>query len=130
MIWFFEQQGQRLQYEIRREAHGDGYELTVSYPGKEPMLAERFDDPYALHERALRVERSLAKNGWHTPTVPLTDLLSAAGKTTWSQCWRRLRPPFSDRDEGRKSKVKGYIESIGDISVTGNSAERYRTFHS
>ena len=70
MIWFFEQQGQRLQYEIRREAHGDGYELTVSYPGKEPMLAERSDDPYALHEGALRVERSLAKNGWHTPHCP------------------------------------------------------------
>ena len=60
MIWFFEQQGQRLQYEIRREAHGDGYELTVSYPGKERMLAERFDDPYALYEGALPCQKRLA----------------------------------------------------------------------
>ena len=54
MVWFFERSGRRLRYEIGRQA--DGYRLMVAYPGEEPILAERFDEPYALQERTLYVE--------------------------------------------------------------------------
>ena len=68
MVWFFERSGRRLRYEIGR--HADGYRLMVAYPGEEPILVERFDEPYALQERALYVERVLARNGWHTSSFP------------------------------------------------------------
>ncbi len=68
MVWFFERAGRRLRYEIGR--HADGYRLMVAYPGEEPILAERFDEPYALQERTLYVERVLARNGWHTSRFP------------------------------------------------------------
>ncbi len=64
MVWFFERWGRRLRYEIGR--HADGYRLMVAYPGEEPILAERFEEPYALQERTLYVERVLARNGWRT----------------------------------------------------------------
>ena len=68
MVWFFERSGRRLRYEIGR--HADGYRLMVAYPGEEPILAERFDEPYALQERTLYVERVLTRNGWHTSRLP------------------------------------------------------------
>ena len=80
MVWFFERQGQRLQYEIHRAGRRGGYELTVSHPGKKPVLVERFDDPYSLQERALQVERSLTKAGWRTPHFPSDRPIQRRGK--------------------------------------------------
>ena len=68
MVWFFERAGRRLRYEIGR--HVDGYRLMVAYPGEDPILAERFDEPYALQERTLYVERALTRNGWRTSRLP------------------------------------------------------------
>lgn len=67
MTWVFERNGQHLRYQIRRDIGGRGYELIVTCPDDTRVLAERFDDPYALHERTLQVEHALVRNGWQTP---------------------------------------------------------------
>lgn len=69
MQWFFERAGQRLRWEIRRDADGTGYELIVTPPdGRE--ATERFTDPTALIERSLALQQSLLDDGWRSPRAP------------------------------------------------------------
>ena len=66
MYWFFERNGERLRWEIRRDAAGAGYELVVTPPGG-PEATERFADPTALIERSLALQQSLLDEGWRSP---------------------------------------------------------------
>jgi hypothetical protein len=63
MIWFFDRQGQRLRYEIRRTTAGDAYELVVSYPdGREEV--EQMLEPSDLLKRCAELADSLKDQGW------------------------------------------------------------------
>jgi hypothetical protein len=66
MHWYFERNGQRMRWEIRREAGGTGYELVLRPPDG-PDAIERFDDPTALIERSLTLQQSLLDDGWRSP---------------------------------------------------------------
>lgn len=66
MIWFFQREGKRLLYEIRRSAEGDGFELVVTYPDGR-VRTERFDDSSALLRRSIEVQRELIEEGWAPP---------------------------------------------------------------
>ncbi|HET7620157.1 MAG TPA: hypothetical protein VFK20_16735 [Vicinamibacterales bacterium] len=68
MIWFFEREEARLHYEIRRPTDGNDYELVITRPdGRQDV--ERFDDPRAVMERSLRLQRALMSEGWQPPRV-------------------------------------------------------------
>ena len=69
MYWFFEREGRRLRWEIRRDADGTGYELVVTPPDG-PEAAEHFTDPTALIERSLALQQSLLDEGWRSPRAP------------------------------------------------------------
>lgn len=67
MIWFFERQEARLLYEIRRQSHGDEYELVVTYPDGRQEI-EQFDDPHSLIERSHNLQEALRAQGWQPPS--------------------------------------------------------------
>ncbi|MBE3073051.1 MAG: hypothetical protein IMZ67_08760 [Acidobacteria bacterium] len=72
MYWFFERNGQRMRWEIRRDADRAGYELVLTPPDG-PEATERFTDPTALIERTLVLQQSLLDEGWrslHAPRDP------------------------------------------------------------
>ena len=63
MIWFFDRDGQRLRYEIRRTADGEAYELVVTYPDGRTEI-ERMVEPSALLKRCAELAESLQDEGW------------------------------------------------------------------
>ena len=68
MIWFFERQDARLQYEIRRQSDGPAYELVITFPdGRQEV--EQYADPSAVTRRSIRLERALIDAGWEPPQV-------------------------------------------------------------
>ena len=69
MHWYFERDGQRLRWEIRREAGGTGYELVLTPPGS-PEVVERIGDGTTLIERTLSFQQSLMDDGWRSPHAP------------------------------------------------------------
>jgi hypothetical protein len=69
MHWYFERAGQRIRWEVRRQAGGAAYELVLTPPGG-PEAVERFDDPAALIARTLSFQRSLLDDGWQSPHAP------------------------------------------------------------
>lgn len=66
MLWFFERQQLRLRYEIRREMHGQSYELVITHPdGREEV--ETYPDPSAALARSEHLRRVLVDAGWQIP---------------------------------------------------------------
>ena len=63
MIWFFDREGQRLRYEIRRTADDQGYELEVSYPDGRTEV-EQMIEPSDLLQRCADLARTLKDEGW------------------------------------------------------------------
>jgi hypothetical protein len=63
MVWFFDRQGQRLRYEIRRRASGEGYELVTSYPDGRTET-EQMLDPSDLLKRCAELAEGLRQQGW------------------------------------------------------------------
>jgi hypothetical protein len=63
MIWFFDREGQRLRYEIRRTADDQGYELEVSYPDGRKEV-EQMVEPSDLLQRCADLAKSLNEEGW------------------------------------------------------------------
>jgi hypothetical protein len=63
MIWFFERESERLQYEIRREPAGSGYELIISASAEEKTV-QKVDSPVELIERSQDVWNFLLNGGW------------------------------------------------------------------
>jgi hypothetical protein len=68
MIWFFEREESRLQYEIRRQSDGHAYELVITFPDGRQEI-ERYDDSNAVTRRSIRLERALTDAGWEPPPV-------------------------------------------------------------
>jgi hypothetical protein len=66
MVWFFERQQSRLQYEIRRQSDGDEYELVITWPDGRQEL-ERHPECGRLVERSTMLESRLAEQGWMPP---------------------------------------------------------------
>ncbi len=55
---------EQLHYEIHTGSGETPYALRIAAP-EGLVLVEQFTDPWELHERAARVERLLARHGWH-----------------------------------------------------------------
>ena len=70
MVWFFERESERLQYEIRREPEGYGFELVISAASEEKI--EKVDSATALITRSQDVWTRLLNGGWRpvTPQPP------------------------------------------------------------
>lgn len=62
MIWFFERESERLQYEIRREMAGDGYELVIRESSARKV--ETVASPAELIVRSQDVWMGLLSGGW------------------------------------------------------------------
>jgi hypothetical protein len=62
MVWFFERKSERLQYEIRHEPAGNGYELVIIAPSEQKI--EKVDSAAALIERSQDVWAGLISGGW------------------------------------------------------------------
>ncbi len=60
---------EQLQYEFYMGSGETPYVLRIAAPDGGLVLDKRFPDPYALHERAARVERLLVRGGWHGPLL-------------------------------------------------------------
>ncbi len=63
MVWFFERESERLQYEIRREQAGGGYELVIRASSNEKTV-QRVASPSDLIERSQDVWTFLLDGGW------------------------------------------------------------------
>jgi hypothetical protein len=63
MIWFFERETERLQYEIRREEAGRGFELIISASAEEKTV-QKVDSASELIERSQDVWSFLLNGGW------------------------------------------------------------------
>jgi hypothetical protein len=63
MVWFFEREAERLQYEIRREEMGEGFELVISASADEKTV-EKVTSPSELIERSQNVWNFLLNGGW------------------------------------------------------------------
>lgn len=63
MIWFFDREGQRLRYEIRRKDVSDAYELVVTYPDGR-IEVEEMRQPADLLKRCAELAESLRQKGW------------------------------------------------------------------
>lgn len=62
MVWFFERNAERLQYEIRHQDTGTGYELVIRADA-EPTI-ERIASPSQVIERSQDVWSFLLDGGW------------------------------------------------------------------
>ena len=51
MVWFFQRESERLQYEIRRETTSGAYELVIS-ASEDEKTVERVSSPAELIERS------------------------------------------------------------------------------
>jgi hypothetical protein len=76
MIWFFERQQSRLNYEIRRQTDADAYELVITHPDGHQDL-ERFVDPVVLNERSQSLQATLLAAGWEPPRRRVRSVLKA-----------------------------------------------------
>ena len=72
MVWFFERESERLQYEIRREQSGSGYELIIRASSDEKTV-QKVDSAAELIERSQDVWNFLLTGGGRPiagPTPP------------------------------------------------------------
>ena len=67
MVWFFEREGARLEYEIRQQRRGDPFELAIRDAGRHRL--ERVENPSELLRRSAELWAALLKTGWR-PTAP------------------------------------------------------------
>jgi hypothetical protein len=66
MLWFFRKQNARVQYEIRRQSHGDNFELVITREDGRQQI-ETFADARAVVERSQLLHDSLIASGWRPP---------------------------------------------------------------
>ncbi len=63
MIWFFDRNGEKLRYEIRRDRSDGRYRLVITQPdGTESV--EEIDQATDLIERSVTLMNNLRSNGW------------------------------------------------------------------
>ena len=66
MIWFFNRNGERLRYEIRRAATGVAYELVLTFPDGNTQTQQTADAAELL-DRCADLARTLRDDGWSAP---------------------------------------------------------------
>lgn len=69
MIWFFEREGEQLEYEIRQERRGEPFEVVVRDAGRQKLA--RLEDPAELLRRSANLWSLLLESGWR-PRLPPT----------------------------------------------------------
>ena len=63
MIWFFDRNGEKLRYEIRRDRTDGRYRVVITHPdGTESV--EEVDEPTELIQRSVELMNSLRGDGW------------------------------------------------------------------
>jgi len=63
MIWFFDRDGERLRYEIRRSRAEGRYRVVITQPdGTESV--EEVQEPTELVERSAQLLQALRNDGW------------------------------------------------------------------
>ena len=63
MVWVFEREGERLQYEVRRAPDAAGYQIRITFPDghvQSDTLVEAAD----LLDRCAEVGQALKADGW------------------------------------------------------------------
>jgi hypothetical protein len=63
MVWVFEREGERLQYEVRRAPDDSAYELRITYPDGH-VQSDRVTEAADLLERCAEVGLALKRDGW------------------------------------------------------------------
>jgi hypothetical protein len=66
MIWFFERERSRLQYEIRRQSDSDDYELVITWADGRQEI-ESYSECGSLAARSAHLQSHLAEEGWASP---------------------------------------------------------------
>ncbi len=72
MIWFFEKEGQRLRFEVRRAPEGAGYEIEIIEPDGTRRV-EPIADAVDLTKRFSDLQADLASQGWRSPQPLIID---------------------------------------------------------
>ena len=68
MIWFYDRNGEKLRYEIRRDRSDGRYRLVITHPdGTESV--EEIDQATDLIERSVRLMNNLRDDGWRVLTT-------------------------------------------------------------
>jgi hypothetical protein len=63
VIWFFDRNGEKLRYEIRRDRSDGLYRLVITHPdGTESV--EEIEQATDLIERSVRLMNNLRDDGW------------------------------------------------------------------
>ena len=63
MIWLFDRDGEKLQYEISRDRTAGRYRVVITHPdGSESV--EEVDEATALVERSIELMNALRGDGW------------------------------------------------------------------
>ena len=63
MIWFFDRNGEKLRYEIKRDRADGLYRVVITHPDGTESI-EEVDDPTALVQRFVELMNSLRGDGW------------------------------------------------------------------
>ena len=63
MIWFFDRNGEKLRYEIRRDRSDGRYRLVITQPDGTASV-EEIDQATDLIQRSVTLMNNLRNNGW------------------------------------------------------------------
>ena len=63
MIWLFDRGGEKIRYEIARDADGEGFLLVMTAPSGQQRV-EKIAHPTDLIERSTEEMRRLQEDGW------------------------------------------------------------------
>jgi len=63
MIWFFDRNGEKLRYEIKRDRTDGRYRVVITHPDGTESI-EEVDEPTALIKRSVELMNSLRGDGW------------------------------------------------------------------
>ena len=63
MIWFFDRNGEKLRYEIKRDRTDGRYRVVITHPDGTESI-EEVDEPTALIQRSVELMNSLRGDGW------------------------------------------------------------------
>ena len=64
MVWSFDRDGEKLQYEIRRDNGAGRYRLIITRPDGSESI-EEIGEATTLIERSVELMNSLRSEGWH-----------------------------------------------------------------
>jgi hypothetical protein len=63
VIWFFDRNGEKLRYEVRRDRSDGRYRLVITHPDGTETI-EEVDQATDLINRSVRLMNTLRNDGW------------------------------------------------------------------